>query len=61
MSHSGGVIDERAIAERYRLLRESGGLDERGQRLWAAAEACSHGQDGIAAVVRANREYILRW
>jgi hypothetical protein len=48
------VIDERAIAERYRLLRESGVLDERGRRLWAAAEARSHGHGGIAAVVRAT-------
>jgi transposase len=48
------VIDERAIAERYRLLRESSVLDERRRRLWAAAEACSHGYGGIAAVARAT-------
>jgi transposase len=29
-------------------------LDERGRRLWAAAEARSHGRGGIAAVVRAT-------
>ena len=29
-------------------------LDERGKRLWAAAEARSHGRGGIAAVVRAT-------
>jgi hypothetical protein len=48
------VIDERAIAERYRLLSAQGVLDERGRRLWAAAEARSAGRGGIAAVVRAT-------
>jgi Rhodopirellula transposase DDE domain len=48
------VIDERAIGERYRLLSEQGVLDERGRRLWAAAEARSAGRGGIAAVVRAT-------
>jgi transposase len=48
------VIDERAIAERYRLLSAQGALDERGRRLWAAAEARSAGRGGIAAVVRAT-------
>jgi Rhodopirellula transposase DDE domain len=48
------VVDERAIAERYRLLTEQGVLDERGRRLWAAAEARSAGRGGIAAVVRAT-------
>jgi len=47
------VIDEAAIAERYRLLMASGVLDERGRRLWAAAEARAAGRGGIAAVVRA--------
>jgi len=47
------VVDERAIAERYRLLSEQGLLDERGRRLWAAIEARSAGRGGIAAVVRA--------
>ena len=45
-------IDERAIAERWRLME--GALDERGRRRWAAAEARSHGRGGIAAVVRAT-------
>jgi hypothetical protein len=48
------VVDERAIAERYRLLSEQRVLDERGRRLWAAAEARSAGWGGIAAVVRAT-------
>jgi transposase len=48
------VIDEAAIEERFRLLRDQGLLDERGRRLWAAAEARSHGRGGIAAVVRAT-------
>lgn len=48
------MIDERAIAERYRLLSAQGVLDERGRRLWAAAEARSAGRGGIAAVVRAT-------
>jgi hypothetical protein len=49
-----GVIDERAIAERFRLLSEQAVLDERGRRLWAAAEARSAGHGGITAVVRAT-------
>jgi hypothetical protein len=48
------VIDETAIRERYRLLSEGGVLDERRRRLWAGAEACSHGRGGIAAVARAT-------
>jgi transposase len=48
------VIDEAAIGERFRLLRDQGLFDERGRRLWAAAEARSHGRGGIAAVVRAT-------
>jgi len=48
------VIDERAIAERYRLLTAQGVLDERGRRLWAAIEARSAGRGGITAVVRAT-------
>jgi hypothetical protein len=48
------VIDKRAIGERYRLLSEQGVLDERGRRLWAAAEARSHGWGAIAAVVKAT-------
>jgi transposase len=46
------VIDERAIGERFRAL--AGSLDERQRRLWAAAEARSHGRGGIAAVARAS-------
>ena len=48
------MVDERAIGERYRLLNAQGVLDERTQRLWAAAEARSAGYGGIAAVVRAT-------
>ena len=48
------MIDERAIAERYRLLTAQGVLDERGRRLWAAIEARSAGRGGITAVVRAT-------
>jgi len=48
------VVDERAIAERYRALTERRVFDERGRRLWAAAEARSAGRGGIAAVVRAT-------
>jgi len=47
-------VDERAIGERYRLLNGQGVLDERGRRLWAAAEARSAGHGGITAVVRAT-------
>jgi Rhodopirellula transposase DDE domain len=46
------VVDEAAIAERYRLMR--GLLNERSRRRWAAAEARSAGRGGIAAVVRAT-------
>jgi transposase len=46
------VIDEDAVGERYRAL--AGELDERRRRLWAAAEARSHGRGGIAAVARAT-------
>jgi hypothetical protein len=48
------VVDEVGIAERFRLLREMGIFDERGQRLWAAIEARAAGRGGIAAVVRAT-------
>jgi transposase len=57
------VIDEAALSERYRLLNDGGVLDERRRRLWAAAEACSHGRGGIAAVARAtglNEETVRR-
>jgi transposase len=46
------VIDEHAIGERYRALAPD--LNERQRRLWAAAEARSHGRGGIAAVARAS-------
>jgi len=46
------VIDEEAIGERYRAL--AGELDERRRRLWAAAEARSHGRGGVSAVARAT-------
>jgi hypothetical protein len=48
------VVDERAIAERYRLLSAQGVMDERTRRLWAAAEARAAGYGGLAAVVRAT-------
>jgi Rhodopirellula transposase DDE domain len=48
----GVLVDEGAIRERWLLVREE--LDERGRRIWAAAEARSHGRGGIAAVVRAT-------
>ena len=48
----GPMVDESAIRERWLLVREE--LDERGRRVWAAAEARSHGRGGIAAVVRAT-------
>jgi transposase len=48
----GGVIDERAIGERFRAL--AGELDERRRRLWAAAEARAAGRGGVAAVARAS-------
>ncbi len=48
------MIDEPAIAERYRLLKDAGVLNERTRRLWAAAEARSHGRGGISAVARAT-------
>jgi transposase len=46
------VIDERAIGDRYRAL--AGEFEERRRRLWAGAEALSHGRGGQAAVVRAT-------
>ena len=46
------VVDEVAIGERFRAL--AGELDERQRRLWAAAEARSHGRGGIAATARAT-------
>jgi transposase len=46
------VIDEHAIGERYRAM--AGELNERQRRLWAGAEALSHGPGGQAAVIRAT-------
>ena len=46
------MVDERPIRERWLVVRDE--LDERARRLWAAAEARSHGRGGIAAVVRAT-------
>jgi transposase len=48
----GAMVDESGIRERWLVV--AGALDERGRRLWAAAEASSHGRGGIAAVVRAT-------
>lgn len=48
----GTMVDERPIRERWLVVCEE--LDERGRRMWAAAEARSHGYGGIAAVVRAT-------
>ncbi|MGO9974517.1 MAG: ISAzo13 family transposase [Solirubrobacteraceae bacterium] len=46
------MVDESGIRERWRIVEDA--LDERGRRMWAAAEARSHGRGGIAAVVRAT-------
>jgi transposase len=46
------MVDESPIRERWLIVRDA--LDERGKRLWAAAEARSHERGGIAAVVRAT-------
>src|ERR1700678_1292801 len=48
----GPMVDESPIRERWLIVRDE--LDERGRRMWAAAEARSHGRGGIAAVVRAT-------
>src|ERR671910_3726659 len=48
----GGMIDERAIRERYEAIRDQ--LDERGRRLFAAAEARSVGRGGVMAGCRAT-------
>jgi len=49
---AGVLVDESGIRERWLVV--CGELDERGRRVWAAAEARSHGWGGIAAVVRAT-------
>jgi len=46
------VIDEEAIAAKFQML--VGRLDERGMRLWAAAEANACGWGGTSAVARAT-------
>lgn len=46
------MVGESAIRERWLIVCDE--LDERGRRMWAAAEARSHGRGGIAAVVRAT-------
>ncbi len=46
------MADEEAIARKFQLL--AGQLDERGMRLWAAAEANAHGRGGVAVVHRAT-------
>jgi DNA-binding phage protein len=46
------MIDEPAIRARYEALRA--GLDERGRRLFAAAEARAAGFGGVTAVARAT-------
>jgi hypothetical protein len=48
----GAMVDGDPIRERWLIVRDE--LDERGRRMWAAAEARSHGRGGIAAVVRAT-------
>jgi Rhodopirellula transposase DDE domain len=48
----GAMVDEGPIRERWLIVCDE--LDERGRRMWAAAEARSHGRGGIAAVVRAT-------
>ena len=50
--YHGGMIDETAIRQRYEALRA--GLDERGRRLFAAAEARAAGFGGVTAVARAT-------
>jgi DDE family transposase len=49
---TGVLVDESGIRERWLIVEQE--LDERGRRMWAAAEARSHGWGGIAAVVRAT-------
>src|SRR5450755_5165507 len=49
---TGVLVDESGIRERWLVVEQE--LDERGRRMWAAAEARSHGWGGIEAVVRAT-------
>jgi hypothetical protein len=48
----GGMINEKLITTKYRMLRSS--FTERTRRLWAATEARTAGRGGFAAVVRAT-------
>ena len=50
VSYREGMIDEAKIAQRFAALGPE--LNERQRRIWAAAEALSHGPGGIAAVAR---------
>src|SRR5436190_19107504 len=51
-AYVGGMIDENGIRERYAAIAPV--LDERGRRIFAAAEARTAGYGGIAAVWRAT-------
>lgn len=46
------VVDEATVTEKFQML--TGRLDERGLRLWAAAEASAFGWGGTAAVALAT-------
>jgi hypothetical protein len=46
------MIDENAIRARYAAIKDQ--LDERGRRLFAAAEKAAAGYGGTAAVSRAT-------
>lgn len=46
------MIDENAISERFEMVAPH--LSELGRRIWAAAEAQTHGRGGLAAVHRAT-------
>jgi hypothetical protein len=48
------MSDETAIRERYEAMGSR--LDERGRRLFAAAEARAAGFGGVSAVMRATGE-----
>src|SRR5882762_5931036 len=50
--YHGRMIDETAIRKRYEIMRP--GLDERGRRMLAAAEARTAGYGGVRAVARAT-------
>ena len=48
------MIDEHALARRFRVMRDQGRLDERQLRLMAGSEALLLGRGGQAAVIRAS-------